>query len=100
MPLTLLLAVSLVGGGAGADSTGEQVLQAMHERYAGKWPRNVTFVQKSSFIEGDSVVRTETWYEAIEPGKLRIDIAPIENGNGLLFRSDSLYQFKGDSLTR
>jgi hypothetical protein len=43
--------------------------------------------------------KVETWYEAAElPGKLRIDIAPLEGKNTLLFRNDSLYEFKGGKL--
>jgi hypothetical protein len=52
-------------------------------------------VQKTTLADG----RVETWYEAAElPGKLRIDIAPLEGKNTLLFRNDSLYEFKGGTL--
>ena len=41
----------------------------------------------------------ETWYEAAElPGKLRIDIAPLKGKNTLLFRNDSIYEFKAGKL--
>ena len=84
---------------APADSTGLDVLRAMHERYAGRWPDRVTFVQTSTFYEPGGSTRVETWYEAIEaPDRLRIDIGPVERGNTILFRSDSVYQFKADSL--
>ncbi|MBA2565983.1 MAG: hypothetical protein H0V09_11265 [Gemmatimonadetes bacterium] len=87
------------GAGAGvADSTAMVVLQAMHDRYDGRWPRNVTFVQTSTFHEPDGKTRQETWYEATAPGVLRIDIAPVDSGNGIVFRNDSIYQFKRDSL--
>jgi hypothetical protein len=67
----------------------------MRQRYFGKWYRTLTFVQKTTLADG----RVETWYEAAElPGKLRIDIAPLEGKNTLLFRSDSLYEFKGGTL--
>ncbi|MFN2433086.1 MAG: hypothetical protein ABR599_09800 [Gemmatimonadota bacterium] len=97
MHVSVILAALALGSGSAPDTTGESVVRRMHDRYAGRWPSNVTFVQKSTFYEGDST-RVETWYEAIEPGKLRIDVAPIENGNGLIFRNDSLYQFKADSM--
>ncbi len=88
-------------GAAAPDSTGLDVLRAMHDRYAGQWPDKVTFVQKSTFYEPGGETRVETWYEAIEaPDRLRIDIAPIEEGNGIIFRNDSLYEFKSDSLVR
>ncbi len=70
---------------------GTEVVQRMHARYAGKWYRTLSFVQTTSYPDG----RRETWYEAAEiPGKLRIDVAPIDSGNVVLFRADSVYQFK------
>jgi hypothetical protein len=77
--------------------TAEELVRRMHDRYAGKWPQNVTFIQTTTFYEGDST-RAETWYEAVQPGKLRIDFAPLEGGNAVIFRGDSLYQFKAGTL--
>jgi hypothetical protein len=74
---------------------GVELLARMRQRYLGKWYRTLTFVQKTTLPDG----RTETWYEAAElPGKLRIDIAPLEGKNTLLFRNDSLYEFKRGEL--
>lgn len=97
MSTPAILAALLLGAGAPADTTGLDVLRLMHDAYASRWPTNVTFVQTSTFHEGDST-RVETWYEAIQSGKLRIDFAPLEAGNGVIFRSDSIYRFQGDSL--
>lgn len=74
---------------------GVELLARMRERYLGKWYRTLTFVQKTTLPDG----KTETWYEAAElPGKLRIDIAPLEGKNTLLFRNDSMYEFKRGEL--
>ena len=74
---------------------GLELIQLMRERYLGKWYRTLTFVQKTTLADG----RVETWYEAAElPGKLRIDIAPLKGKNTLLFRNDSIYEFKGGKL--
>ena len=74
---------------------GVEVVARMRERYLGKWYRTLTFVQKTTLPEG----KVETWYEAAElPGKLRIDIAPLEGRNTLLFRNDTLYEFKDGKL--
>ena len=74
---------------------GVEVVTRMRERYVGKWYRTLTFVQKTTLPDG----KVETWYEAAElPGKLRIDIAPLEGRNTLLFRNDTLYDFKGGKL--
>jgi len=74
---------------------GVELIGQMRERYLGKWYRTLTFVQTTTLADG----KVETWYEAAElPGKLRIDIAPLEGKNTLLFRNDSLYEFKGGKL--
>lgn len=77
-------------------TTGAQVVRAMHERYAGKWYRNLTFVQTSVFYNRDgSVLRRETWYEAGSvPGKLRIDIGAPNSGNTTLYVNDSVFAFR------
>ena len=74
---------------------GEELITLMRDRYAGKWYKTLTFVQKTTFPDG----RVETWYEALElPGKLRIDVAPLDSGKTLLFRNDSLYVFDQKKL--
>jgi hypothetical protein len=63
----------------------------MRERYHGKWYRTLTFTQRTTLPNG----KVETWYEALQlPGKLRIDIAPLDSMNTILFRQDSVYQFE------
>ncbi len=75
--------------------TGAELLGQMRERYVGKWYRTLTFVQKTTHADG----KVDTWYEAAElPGKLRIDIAPLADRNTLLFRNDSIYDFKAGQL--
>lgn len=74
---------------------GAEVVAMMRERYLGKWYRTLTFVQKTTLPDG----KVETWYEAAElPGKLRIDIAPLDGKNTILFRNDTLYEFKAGKL--
>ena len=78
-----------------APKNGEELVAMMREKYAGKWYKTLTFVQKTTFGDG----RVETWYEALElPGKLRIDVAPLDSGKTLLFRRDSLYVFEQKKL--
>jgi hypothetical protein len=74
---------------------GEELIAQMRARYAGKWYRTLTFIQKTTLPDG----KVETWYEALDlPGKLRIDIAPLDSMNAILFRNDSIYQFQGGKL--
>jgi hypothetical protein len=67
----------------------------MRERYAGKWYRTLTFTQKTTLPDG----KVETWYEALElPGKLRIDVVPLDSMKTILFRNDSVYAFEQGKL--
>jgi hypothetical protein len=62
---------------------GEAVLRAMHDRYKTSWYDTLTFIQKSTTYNPDGTTKVETWYEAaLLPGKLRIDIGPLSDGNG------------------
>jgi hypothetical protein len=100
--LTFLLASLTASASSSATTafpptprTGEEVIAMMRERYAGKWYRTLTFTQKTTLPDG----KVETWYEALElPGKLRIDVAPLDSGKTLLFRNDSLYVFEQKKL--
>lgn len=84
LPLVLL-------AGAGVPKTGEQLIRQMHDRYAGKWYRTITFTQTTSFPDRPA----ETWYEAgTIPGKLRIDVAPLDSMTAFMFIGDSTIIFK------
>lgn len=100
-----LLAATLLASASSAPAaasdtlpaTGTAVLQQMYDRYDGKWYRTLTFVQTTSFPDRPA----ETWYEAgAIPGKLRIDVAPIENGNAFMYVGDSLVMFRGGQRVR
>ncbi len=85
------------GRAAVAPTSGIALLHQMHDAYRGRWYRTLTFVQTTSFADGHK----ETWYEAAElPGKLRIDVAPLDSASMSLFRNDSIYVFEHDSLVR
>jgi outer membrane lipoprotein-sorting protein len=91
--LTLTFAASVIA--TPPPKNGEELVTRMRERYAGKWYRTLTFTQKTTLPDG----KVEIWYEALElPGKLRIDIAPLDSGKTLLFRNDSLYVFEQKKL--
>lgn len=85
------------GARRSAPADGAELIEQMHHGYTGRWYRTLTFVQKTTFPDG----HVETWYEALElPGKLRIDIAPLDQGKTVIFRNDSIYNFDGGKLTR
>jgi len=79
-------------------SDGESLIRAMHERYAGKWYKNATFVQRTTIYRGQTPSE-QTWYESmLLPGKLRIDFGNPAAGNGTLFSGDSTYQMSGGRI--
>jgi hypothetical protein len=72
--------------------TGEDVLDAMRDRYAGKWYNTLTFTQKTSRLLPNGTWNVQTWYEAMRlPGRLRIDFDPLSAGNGVLYARDSQF---------
>jgi hypothetical protein len=86
----VLLPLALLAGPA-APKNGDQLVRQMHARYDGKWYRTITFIQTTSFPDRPA----ETWYEAgTIPGKLRIDIAPLDSMNAFMFIGDSTIVFK------
>jgi outer membrane lipoprotein-sorting protein len=75
--------------------TGEDVLRAMHDRYAKTWYQTLTFTQKSTTYNPDGTTKAETWYEALSlPAKLRIDVGPPAAGNGFLLVDGNVAIFR------
>jgi hypothetical protein len=76
--------------------SGEALLSAMHDRYQASWYETLTFTQKSTTYNPDGTTKVETWYEAAQlPGKLRIDIGPPSDENGILFAEGKATVIKG-----
>jgi hypothetical protein len=83
-------------------ANGHELLQRMHDAYAGTWYRSLTFVQTTTrkTPTGDTV---ETWYESLRwtparGGELRIDVGPPSAGNGVLYTPDSVRVMRGGKL--
>jgi hypothetical protein len=96
--LATALAWSSLAGAQSAAKSGTDIVQEMHDRYAGKWFKTLTFVQTTTRpVNGkDSVA---TWYESLLlPGRLRIDIGKPSAGNGVLYTHDSTYRMAGGAL--
>ena len=92
MAPTAVLALLTLLAGTTAPKSGEDLVRQMHARYAGKWYRTVTFVQTTTFPGKPA----ETWYEAgTIPGKLRIDVAPLDSMTAYMIVGDSSVVFKG-----
>ena len=79
----------------------KDILKKMHNRYAGKWYSSFTFNQTTENYRNDSLIRTATWYEAIQyPDKFRIDFGDTKSGNAVIFTKDSTYNFRNGKLGR
>lgn len=86
---------------AATYATGGDVVAAMHDRYAGRWYRTLTFRQKTSRLLPTGKWDEQTWYEALElPGRLRIDFEPVSAGNGVLYARDSQFVAANGRLVR
>jgi hypothetical protein len=73
-------------------ATGADVIDAMRDRYVGKWYTTMTFRQKTSRLLPNGNWNVQTWYEAMKlPGRLRIDFDPVSAGNGVLYARDSQF---------
>jgi hypothetical protein len=81
---------------APAIASANDLVDAMQKQYGSSWYKTATFVQKTSTFAPDGTVsKVETWYEAMTvPGSLRIDFAPVKDGNGILFTDGKVYNFK------
>lgn len=95
--LMVILAASAF---AGDIKNGNDLIAAMHAKYAGKWYKTLTFEQKTTNFAADGTSTVATWYEAMKvPGYLRIDFAPTEKGDGILFADGKVFSFK-DGVTK
>jgi len=88
---SVLLPLALLATQA-TPKSGEDLVRLMHAKYAGRWYHTLTFEQTTSFPDRPA----ETWYEAgTIPGKLRIDVAPMDSMTAFMFVGDSTVVFRG-----
>jgi hypothetical protein len=81
--------------------TGEKILGNMYKRYAGKWYNDFMFTQTTENYRNDSLIKTSTWYEAIVfPDNFRISFGEIKDGNAMIQKKDSVFNFRKGKLAR
>jgi hypothetical protein len=96
--LLLLIAIPAY---ASKIKNGEELVAAMHKKYANKWYKTLTFVQKNTQYKPDGTTQNSIWYEAMSvPGRLRIDFDPLDSGNGILFADNMQHSIRGGKLDR
>src|SRR3954464_6101685 len=84
--------------------TGAEVLQRMHDAYAGKWYQTLTFVQKTTQYRKDGTTAVSTWFESLRQAtptttQLRIDVGDPSIGNGMLYTADSTWRLRGGNVS-
>jgi hypothetical protein len=98
--VSVILATILAAGVPGAlpqIKSGEQLIQAMRAKYP-NWYRKLSFVQRAIYPDGRP---EEEWWEAVmAPGRLRIDVAPVDSGRTVIYRGDSNFVFQKGQLAR
>jgi hypothetical protein len=96
LAVSLAMTLAAVAGPGPGPKTGQDVIRAMHEKYAKTWYRQLSFVQRAIFPGKPE----EEWWEAMKiPGRLRIDVAPVDSGvRSVIYRGDSLYVFADRKL--
>ncbi len=78
-----------------ADDPGAAVVAKMHAKYQNRWFATTAFTQKTTTYDDQGRATIESWYERIQlPGKLRIDIGPVADGNSMILTDGQLHTFK------
>lgn len=100
MRIALALLTLLLATDSRPPKSGRDLIQAMHDRYAGTWYKTLTFTQHNTATDTAGAQTHSTWREyAAIPGRLRIDFLPVDSGQGGLYRADSEYRFAGDTIS-
>ena len=78
---------------------GYELIDAMHDKYKGKWFEKLYIKQKVTFYKNGEKERDEVWTEYIElPGKVRSNIGNAEQGNCEIVRNDTQFVFRNNKL--
>jgi len=100
--LALLLTLfSLPLAQAQTVKSGDDVLRAMHDRYAKTWYETLTFTQRSTTYNSDGTTTSETWHEALRsPGNLRIDVGDLAKNNGYVLVDGTITIVQGGAVAQ
>src|ERR1700682_1102913 len=75
-------------------TSGSGVVKAMHDLYAGKFLKTMSFLQNNTAYTSTGQEQHSQWYEHLEvPGKLRIAFLPAAQRSGLVQVDDKVASF-------
>lgn len=71
-----------------------KLIREMHDRYAGKWYKTLTFQQTNTFYTSAGREEKSQWMQRLSvPGRLRIDFLPLSTKSGMLIRNNRVITF-------
>ena len=77
-----------------AVSSSNELIQAMHDRYAGNWYRTLRFTQTNTFYTQSGGEQKSKWVQHLSvPGRLRIDFEPLSSKSGMLIVNNRVTTF-------
>src|SRR5215510_7796630 len=91
-----IVCFGFISASRAADIDGSSVVRQMHEKYQSGWFTTTQFAQKTTNYDAEGKTHVEEWYERIAlPGKLRIDVGPLKDGNAMILTAGQMTTFKG-----
>ncbi|NIM52483.1 MAG: outer membrane lipoprotein-sorting protein [Gemmatimonadales bacterium] len=99
--LHVFLFATVLAVGGDSVRAGEDIVRAMHDRYAGKWYETLALVQTVNYYDAETGAydSARVWYESIQlPGVVRSDVAPLDAGNRFLYKDETWYDFRADTV--
>ncbi|HET7552159.1 MAG TPA: hypothetical protein VFK04_12780 [Gemmatimonadaceae bacterium] len=91
------------GAQADVPSSGKELLQRMHDKWATgtPWFKTLIFTQRTTMLRRDGTKNVSTWYESVlAPDRLRIDFGDPSEGNGVVYTADSVYVVRSGKVER
>ena len=99
--LFLLLIVGFLFCKIASGQTGSDIIKMAYKKYSKGPCKSYTFAQKNTHYKDDTISGHSEWNEAIEfPDKFRIDFGTKAEGNFVIFRNDSVFNYKKGELAK
>jgi len=77
-----------------AITSSATLVHEMHDRYAGKWYKTLTFDQTNTFYTSGGKEEKSQWKQRMSvPGRLRVDFLPLSTKSGLLIQNNRVITF-------
>jgi hypothetical protein len=77
-----------------AITTSGKLVREMHDRYAGKWYKTLSFEQTNTFYTSAGKEQKSQWVQRLQvPGRLRVDFLPLSAKSGLLIQNNRVTTF-------